>query len=103
VQLGVVAQVLAAGQLAVEQRVVAQVADPPARRPRVVRQLVAQHPRHAGVRPQQRRQHAQQRRLPGAVGAQHRQRLPSLQPHRHPGQRHPLAVAALDAVELQRE
>ena len=75
VQAGVEAQVLGAGQVAVEQRLVAQVADPPARPPGLARQRAAEHRDLAGRRPKQRREHPQQRRLPGAVRAEHGQRL----------------------------
>ena len=102
VQARVVAQVLAPAQLAVEQRLVAEVADLRRQLPALARQLRAEHPRAAAVRAQQPREHAQQRRLAGAVGAEHRERLPRLHAHAHAGERDPLAVAPLEAFELDR-
>ena len=74
VQPRVEAQVLARGQVAVEQRLVGEQPDPPAHRPALARQRAPEHARLAGVRAQQRGEHPQQRRLAGAVGAEHRQR-----------------------------
>ena len=102
VQARVEAQVLARGQVAVEQRLVAEEADPPAHGPALARQRAAEHARRAAVRAQQRRQDPQQRRLAGAVGAEHRQRLALLERQRHPGERHALAVGPADVSQLDR-
>ena len=71
VQAGVEGEVLAAGQVAIEERLVAQVADPPPQLPGLARQIAAEDARASTARPQQRGEHAQQRRLAGAVGAEH--------------------------------
>ena len=71
VQARVEAQVLAHGQVAVEQRLVAEQADPPAHLPRLPRQRRAEHARLARVRPQQPGEDPQQRRLARPVGAEH--------------------------------
>jgi hypothetical protein len=68
VQARLEAQVLAAAEVAVEQRLVPEVADPPPQLPRLPRQRAAEHRHLAAARSQQRRQHPQQRRLAGAVG-----------------------------------
>ena len=102
VEARVVAQVLAPAQLAVEQRLVAEVADLAGQLPALAGQLGAQHARAAAVRAQQPGEHAQQRRLAGAVAAEHRERLPLLDAHAHAGERDPLAVPPLEAVELDR-
>ncbi len=70
VQAGVEAQVLAAREVAVQQRLVRQQPDPPADGPAVVRERPAEHAHDAGVRAQQRGEDPQQRRLAGAVGAE---------------------------------
>ena len=70
VQARVEAQVLARAEVAVEQRLVAEQADAAAHGPALAGQLVPEHARAAGVRAQERGQHAQQRRLAGAVGAE---------------------------------
>ena len=74
VQAGVVAQVLAPAQLAIEQRLVAEVAHLPGSFQRSRGQLGAEHPGAPAVGAQQAGEHAQQRRLARAVAAQHRQR-----------------------------
>ena len=76
VQARVEAEVLARGERAVEQRLVGEQADPPAHRPAVARQLGAEHAHAPGVRAQERGEDAQQRRLAGAVGPEHRERRP---------------------------
>ena len=75
VQAGVEGEVLAAAEVAVEERLVAEVADPAAQLPGLARQLAAEHPRLAAARAQQGGEDAQQRRLAGAVGAEDDQRL----------------------------
>ena len=83
VQAGVEAQVLAAAEVAVEQRLVAEVADPAAQLPGLVGQRAAEHPHLAAARPQQGGEDPQQRRLAGPVGAEHEQglvRAPSSSP-----------------------
>ncbi len=75
VQAGVEAQVLAAAEVAVEQRLVAEVADLAAQLPGLVGQRAAEHPHLAAARSQQGREDPQQRRLAGAVGPEHEQRL----------------------------
>ena len=75
VQPGVEGEVLAAAEVAVEERLVAEVADPAAQPPGLARQLAAEHPRLAAARAQQRRQHAQQGRLAGPVRAEDDQGL----------------------------
>ncbi len=69
------AQVLAAAEVAVEQRLVAEVADPAAQLPGLVRQRAAEHRDLAAAGAQQRREDPQQRRLAGAVGPEHDQRV----------------------------
>jgi hypothetical protein len=51
---------------------------------------------------EQAREHAQQGRLAGPVAAQHRKRLPGLDARGDAGERDPLAVPPLEAVELDR-
>ena len=70
VQAGVEAQVLRDREVAVEQRLVAEVAEPPANAPRLARQLAAEDPGASAARAQERREDAQQRRLAGPVGAE---------------------------------
>ena len=67
-QARVEAQVLAPGQVAEDERLVAEQPDPPAHRPAVAGELVAENARAARMQAQQRGQHAQQRRLPRPVG-----------------------------------
>ena len=98
----VVAQVLAPAQLAVEQRLVPEVAHLRRQLPALAGQVRAEHPRAAAVRPQEAGEHAQQRRLARAVAAEHRERLPLLHAHAHAGERDPLAVPPLEAFELDR-
>ncbi len=102
VQARVVGEVLAPAEIAVEQRVVSQVAHAAAHLPTAGRQRRAQHLGLTGVRAQQRGQYAQQRGLARAVGAQHGQRGARLEPQRHAVQRHALAVAALEPVQSDR-
>ena len=64
-------EVLAAGEVLVDRGELAGQAD---ERPHLVGlgdDVVAQHPRAAGVRPQQRGEHADRRRLAGTVGPEH--------------------------------
>ena len=89
-------------QLAIQQRVVAEEADPPARGVAVVGQRAAEHAHLAGVRAQQRREHPQQRRLARAVGAEDDERLARGQLERHVAQRSALAVAAPGAAQADR-
>ena len=74
VQARVEGEVLAPAEVAVEQRRVAEQPDAPAHGPALVGQRVAEHARGAGVRAQQRREHAQQRRLARPVGAEDHER-----------------------------
>ena len=69
------AQVLAAAEVAVEQRFVAEVADLAAQLPGFVGELAAEHADLAAGGAQQRREDPQQRRLAGAVGAEDDQRV----------------------------
>ena len=101
-QPGVEAQVLAAAEVAVEQRLVAEVADPPAQLPGLARQRAAEHDRLAAARPQQRRQDPQQRRLAGAVGPEHDQRLAGGERQPDAVQRRAFAVVAAQAGEADR-
>ena len=98
----VVAQVLAAAQLAVEERLVAHVAHLRRELPALAGQLGAEHACRAAVRAQQPGEHAQQGRLPGSVAAEHRERLPLVDAHADVGERDPLAVPPLEAFELDR-
>ena len=54
------------------------------------------------MRAQQRREDPQQRGLAGAVGAEHHQRLALLERQRDPAERLAFAVAAREAVQLER-
>ena len=102
VQARVVAQVLAPAQVAVEQRLVTEVAHPAGQLPALARELGAEHPRPPAVRAQQAGEHSQQRGLAGPVAAQHRERLARLHANADAGERDPLAVPPLKAVELDR-
>ena len=75
VEAGVEGERLGERQVAVEERVMAEVADPAARLPRPSRELGAEHRELARRRPQQGREHPQQRRLAGAVRAEDDERL----------------------------
>ena len=99
VQARVEAQVLAPRQLAVQQRLMAEEADPAAHRVAVVGQRAAEHANLAGVRAQQRGEHPQQRRLAGAVGPEHDERATGLERERDVAQRGALAIAASDAAQ----
>jgi hypothetical protein len=100
VQPRVEGEVLARGQVAVQQRGVTQEADVAADRPAGVGQLVAQDPRRAAVGAQQRGQHAQQRGLAGAVGAEDDQRGAGVEREADAGEGLAVAVAPRQAVEL---
>ncbi len=102
VQTRVEAQVLARGQLAVEQRLMAEQADARAHRPRLARQARAEHAHAAGVRTQQAREHAQQRRLAGAVGAEHDERLAFRERQRDVGESLAFAVVPSKSLDLER-
>ena len=102
VQPGVEAQVLAAAEVAVEQRLVAEVADPPAQLPGLARQRAAEHDGLAAARAQQRRQDPQQRRLAGAVGPEHDQRLAGGDGQPDAVQRRAFAVVAAQPGEPDR-
>jgi hypothetical protein len=69
------AEVLAPGQIAVEERFVAEVPDPPAQSPGLARQRASQHLDRARGRAQQGREDPQQRRLARSVGADDDHRL----------------------------
>jgi hypothetical protein len=99
VQARVEAQVLSPAELAVQQRLVAEEADPPAHRVAVVGQGAAEHAHVAGVRAQQRREHPQQRRLSRPVGTEDDERLADRQLERDVAQRGALAVAAPGAAQ----
>ena len=83
VEAGIEAQVLAAGEIPVEERFVGEQPDPRADRVRVARQDVSQHAHLSLVRYEQRRQHPQERRLAGAVGPEHGEGAALLEPERH--------------------
>jgi hypothetical protein len=102
VQLGVEAQVLASRQVAIQQRLVAEVADPPAQLPGLAGERAAEHADLAAARPQQRRQDSQQRRLARPVGPEHDQRPPGGQLQPDSVQRRPLAVVPAQAGQPQR-
>ena len=90
-----------AREVAVEQRLVGQQPDPPAARPSRRRGASRRARARARVRAQQRREHAQQRRLAGAVRAQDDERRARRRGSSvTSGERDPLAVAALEPVEL---
>jgi hypothetical protein len=88
------AQVLAAGEVAVEERRVAEVADPAAQFPGLVRQRAAEHADLAAGRPQQRRQDPQQGGLAGPVGTEDDERAARRHLEVDPRQRGPFAVYA---------
>ena len=96
------AQVLARRELAVEQRLVAEQPDPPAHRPALVGQGVAEHAQLAAVRAQQRRQQPQQRALARPVGSEHGEGLSGLDRDADRRERRALAVAARHLVQLKR-
>jgi hypothetical protein len=101
VQARVEAQVLVRGQLAVEQRLVAEQSDAPAHLPGVIDQVAAEHAHAAGVRAQQRGEHAQQRGLAGAVGPEHDERVSGGERQRDVAERLAFAVAANQPVHLE--
>ena len=101
VQAGVVAEVLARGQLAVEQGFMGQQADPPPHRPGIPGDLAAEDADMPGVGAQERRQDAQERRLARAVGAEHDQRGARRERQVDAAQGLPFAVAADEAAQLQ--
>ena len=99
-QARVVDEVLAPGQVAVQQRLVSQQPDAAAHLPALARQRLAEQLHAALVRAQQRRQDPQQRRLAGAVAAEHRERLPGGERQRDVAQHRALTEVARQAVEL---
>src|SRR5262249_42450543 len=96
------AQVLARAQLPVQQRLVGEQPDPAPHRPGLLGKPRAEHAHVAPVRAKQRREHAQQRRLAGAVGTEHHQRLPLRERQRDIRQRLALTVVPSEALELER-
>ena len=98
----VVAQVLARGQVAVEQRLVPEQPEPGPDGERPFRQRLAEHADLARVGSQQRGQHPQQRRLAGAVVAQDRQRRPRRELQGNVPERGPLAKVAREAAQIKR-
>ena len=94
VQARVKAQVLARGQLAVQQRLVPEQPDAPAHGPRLLGEARAEHAHLAVVWPQQRREHPQQRRLARPVRPEHDQRLACRERQRDIAERLAFAVAA---------
>ena len=97
-----VAQVLPAAQVAVEERLVPEVADLAGHLPALAWRLRAEHAGGSAVRAQQPGEHAQERRLAGAVRAQHRERGAARDADRDAGEGEALAVTALETVELDR-
>ena len=73
VEPGVVAEVLATAQIAVQQRVVGQQSEPRPHREPPPRQRLPEHEHLARVWPEQRREDPQQRRLARAVSPEDRQ------------------------------
>jgi hypothetical protein len=102
VQARVELEVLARGEVAVQQRVVAEEADLPAHRPTLARQRVPEDLGGPVVRAQQRAQDAQERRLARAVGTEHRECLSLLDRERHAGERDALPVGAAEVSQLDR-
>jgi hypothetical protein len=102
VQAGVEAQVLAAAEVAVEQRLVAEEADLAAQLPGLAGQRAAQRPHLAAARPQQGGEDAQQGRLAGPVGPEHEQRLAAAEPQPDAVERRPFTVVAAQPGEAQR-
>ena len=100
VQAGLVAQVLAAGQVPVQERLVSEQPDPAADGERPARQPLAVQLDLAGVRAQQRRQDAQQRRLAGPVAAEDGDGRARLDAHRHIPQRRALPEVPGEAAQL---
>jgi lactoylglutathione lyase len=81
---------------------VPEVADPAGHLPALAGQLGAQHARGPGVRAQQARQHAKQRRLTRPVGSEHGKRGAARDADGDAGEGEALAVTALETVELDR-
>src|SRR5206468_234217 len=102
VEARVVAEVLPAGQVPVEERLMPEQADSPPDRPVLLGQPVAEHADRSLVGAQQTGQDPQQRRLPGSVGAEDDERRPALEAERDVGEGGPLPVAPLEADELER-
>ena len=96
-QPGVVVEVLATAQIAVQQRVVGQQSEPPPHREPPPRQGLAEHANLAGMRPEQRREDPQQRRLAGAVAPEHGQRRSRGHLQRHVAEHRPLTEVAVEA------
>ena len=102
VQLGVEAEVLAAAEVAVEQRFVAEVADLAAQLPGLVGELAAEHADLAAGRAQQRGEDPQQRRLARAVGAEDDERVAGRGLQGDVLERRPVAVDAAQPDQLDR-
>ena len=99
VQAGLEAQVLGAGEVAVAERLVAEVADPPPRLPGLAGQRAPEHRDLAGGGAKQGRQDPQQGRLAGAVRAQHGEGLALGQLEGEVAQSRPLAVVSPQVCE----
>ncbi len=95
-------QVLAGGELAVEQRLVAEQADAPAHLPGLLGQRGAEHADGTGVRSQERREHAQQRALAGPVWSEHHERLALTQRQRDIRERLALAEVPSEPFDEER-
>ena len=89
-------------EIAVEERLVAEVADPPAQLPGLARQLVAEHRDRALGRPQQGRDDPQQRRLPRPVRAEDREGRAGRQLQGEVAQHPALAVGEAELRRLDR-
>ena len=89
-QAGIEAEVLAPGEIAVEQRLMAEVADLPAQLPCVVGQLALQHPRRPAGR------------LPGSVWTEDEQGVTRGELQAHSRERGPLAEVAAQPAQLDR-
>ena len=98
VEVGVELEVLAGRQVEVDQRVVAQVADLAPRGAGPVGQGVAADRQLARLGAQQRRDHAEQRALAGAVRPEHGQALAGREVHVDPVHRPALAEALHEAA-----
>jgi hypothetical protein len=100
VQARVEAQVLPRREVAVEHRLVREQPDAPAHRPALAGQLAPEDPHRPGVRPQETRQHAQERRLAGAVGSEHHERGADRHGQRDVAEGGALAEAAAEPLQL---
>ena len=100
VQTRVIGEVLARAEVPVEQRLMTEEADAPADAPALAAHVVAEHARGAGARAQQRREDAQQGRLPRAVRPEDDERRPRRQRQRDVVEGRALAVAAHETLQL---